>query len=697
MSAPWWGKEAEGEARLRHVSSSATPQNCLAICDAAREDVLAELLDLTSAFTPEWTNRSAGDAGTALLKLFSEEMEPVLQRLNILPQNAYIQFLNTTGIQTQPATPAEALVQFTVANGATQPIPIPQGFQMSAAAAGGGDPVIFETTSGLNAIPGSLTEIYAFEHGLYQAIDATTDNVPFHPFGQKPKPGLALFLGISASPDVDLGTQLSIGFDVQGQAGLPAPVSTGGAAPLPAPLAPFLEWSILNGNSFQTAKVLTDETDGLTSSGIVVLEVPDEWKAGIPSGASDTDPLFWLRLQILYGTYQKPPVLLSIKLNMARVLAARTIYYEVLTPVVNTKGTILQLSQTPVLAGSLNLEVDDSANLSFTGVSPLSITNAGTNASAANSSTADLSWKQVDDLSLFGGDDKVYVLDSGTGRVQFGNGVHGRALPQGYRNVRARSYQVGGGSGGAVDAGKISNLINSVPFLNAVTNPKPATGGLDAETPQEAMQRGPEELRAHGRAVALADYEVLALRATGAQVDRAFAVAGYHPNFPGKPIPGVVCVFVIPKRKGTTIPIADEHTLRAVSNYLSGKLALAGVEIVTAAPVFRKARVITTIVVNPGANPSNVVASVQNLINGYLDPSKGGDEGNGWPFGGTLSYVSLVRRILMNIPDVTAVPNLQFVVDGVRRGNCSDFPISAYSLLWPSNHEIFAIAPGDES
>jgi len=248
-----------------------------------------------------------------------------------------------------------------------------------------------------------------------------------------------------------------------------------------------------------------------------------------------------------------------------------------------------------------------------------------------------------------------------------------------------------------VDAGKISTLINSVPFLNGVMNPKPATGGLDAETPQEAMQRGPEELRAHGRAVALADYEVLALRATGAQVDRAFAVAGYHPNFPGKPIPGVVCVFVIPKRKGIAIPIADEDTLRAVSNYLSGKLALAGVEIVTAAPVFHRARVTTTIVVSTGANPSDVVASVQNLINGYLDPSKGGDEGNGWAFGGTLSYVSLVRRILTNLPDVTAVPNLQFVVDGVRRGNCSDFPISAYSLLWPSNHEIFAIAPGDES
>jgi predicted phage baseplate assembly protein len=695
MSAPWWGKEASIAERSHDVPATAAPQTGLSLCDDSREAVLEELNGLTESFTPEWTNRSTGDAGTALLKLFSEELEPVLERLNVLPENAFIQFLITAGVQMQPPTPAEALVQFAVADGATQQIPIPQGFQMSAPAAGGGDPVVFETSRSISAVPGTLKEIYAFEHGFYRSIDPTTEDVAFLPFGKRPQPGLALFLGISASPDVDMGRQLSIGFDMQGPSGLPAPVSTGGATPLPAPLAPYLEWSILDGASFQPAKILQDETNGLLSSGIVSLEIPAEWKPGIPSGAADTKPLFWLRLQLVYGTYARPPELLSVKLNMARVIAVRTIYDEVLAPVANTRGSAMRLSQTPVLPGSLILEVDDTADLSFKGSSPLSLASSATT-QRASAGTIDLTWKEVDDLSMFSSDDKVYVLDSASGLVHFGDGVHGKVLPPGFRNVHARSYQVGGGQAGAVAAGKISNLINSIPFLTGVKNPRPATGGMDAETPRQAAQRGPEELRAHGRVVAPADYEVLALRATGAQVARALAVSGFHPSFPGRPIPGVVCVFVIPQERGIGAPIADEDALRAVSDYLSTTVAPAGVEIVAAAPRFHRVRVIVSVVVRPGANPSEIVADVQDLINKYLDPIEGGEDGNGWPFGGTLSYVSLVRRILTTFTDITAVPNLQFVVDGIRKGNCTDFPITANSLVWPSSHEVFVLAPGEE-
>ncbi|HLK05673.1 MAG TPA: putative baseplate assembly protein [Candidatus Acidoferrum sp.] len=688
MSGAWWGKEATPAQRLQDVSPNATPQTELLLCDSSREEVLKELLANAPPFTPEWTNRSAGDAGTALLKLFAEELEPALERINLLPQNSFIQFLNNTGISTRPATPAEALLQFTLADGATQPVPIPQGFQTSAPAADGGPPVIFETTQSLSAVPGSIKELYTLEHGLYESLDPTTDTVPFFPFGGKPKPGVALLIGISANDAADLGSQISLGFDVQGEAGVPAPVSTGGSVPTPAPLSPLLQWSILNGASFESAKVLFDETDGLTSSGIVALEVSDQWIPGIPSGSSDTQPLFWIRAQIVYGAYLKAPVLLSIRLNVARAIAARTIHDEVLTPVANTKGSVMQLSQTPILSGSVVLSVDDSSDLTFAGASPLALPGA-----ASTVTTAGQDWQQVDDLAQFGPDDKVYVLDLASGLVQFGDGVHGKALPQGYRNVAAKSYQVGGGSGGSVAAGKITSLVNSVPFLNAVTNPKPATGGLDAETQQEALIRGPAELRAFGRAVAPADYAALALRTPGAKVARAFAVAGFHPAFSGKPIPGVVCVFVVPQTSGTSIPIADSDTLRAVSSYLSRQIAPAGAEIVAAAPVFHKVRVITTVAVLAGANPSAVAASVTARINSYLDPINGGDDGSGWPFGGTISFSSLVRQIVAGVPEVTAVPNLQFVVDGIRRGNCTDFPISAYSLLWPGTHEVFAILP----
>ena len=54
---------------------------------------------------------------------------------------------------------------------------------------------------------------------------------------------------------------------------------------------------------------------------------------------------------------------------------------------------------------------------------------------------------------------RVYVLDPATGVLQFGDGVHGAAVPDGFRNVRALVYQVGGGAAGAVEAETITTQI----------------------------------------------------------------------------------------------------------------------------------------------------------------------------------------------------------------------------------------------
>ena len=698
MNAPWWGKEVSQQEIKNAIPpgafASAEPQ----LVVATRDEVFQELSARISSFTPEWTNRRPGEAGIALAHLFSEEMEPVLQRTNQLPDKSFVEFLRTAGVQPLPATPAEALLQFTVSDSATNSVYVAQGFQVSAPPAGGGDPVIFETNADLYAVPGKIQEMYALEKGFYRAIDPTTDNVPFQPFGRSPRPGAAFFIGISANPDVVLGPKLSLGIQVQGPAGQPPPVSTGGIAPLPLPLAPLLRWDVLDGTNYNQVDVLTDETGGLLESGVVTLALPDEWNPGIPQGSPDTTPLFWLRLQITYGEYPQAPVLLSVKLNMVRATAVQTFYNEVLTPVANTGGSVMSLSNTPVLPRSLALSVDDTADISFTPV-----TGAGGPANAGGTPPPAHLWQEVDDLSQFGPEDEVYVLDPGMGEVTFGDGVHGKLAPPGFRNIVAVSYKVGGGTAGAVDAGKISGPVISVPFITGVTNPLPATGGMDTETQDQAKTRGPSEIRAGGRAVAAADYEILALRATGAQVARAHAVPGFHPVFPGTPIPGVVCVFVIPVERGIGPPTPSEETLRAVSDYLSSQLAPAGVEVVTAAPLFHRVRVQVSVVIEPGVSRGRAVANVLTKLNSYLDPVIGGDDGRGWPFGGTLSYASFVRRVLtyvpeiMAVPEITAVPRLNFVVDGVRGAACADFPISPNSLVWPVEHEVIALPPGDQS
>lgn len=694
MSGPWWGLGASPGARSAAPAPGPAPSDWPVLTSATRDAVYEGLLNRISSYTSEWTHRNPMDAGIALAHLFSEEMEPVLQRLNQLPQNSFIEFLKIGGIQPFPPTSAMALLQFTVSDSAPQSVLVPQGFQSGAASATGGTMVIFETNNDLYAAPGKIQEMYTFEGGLYRSIPTGGNVAPFQPFGGHPRPGVAFFIGLSVAGTEIVGPQISLGFQVQGLLGRP-PVATGGVVQLPAPLAPLLRWDVLDGAQYQQAEIVNDETNGLVQSGVVTLRLPVEWNPGIPAGAPDTAPLLWLRLQILYGAYPIVPVLTDVQLNVVRATAQQTISNEVLTPVTGTNASVMTLSQTPVLPHSLILQVDSSNNISTTSftTTPASTT---TGTAPVGISTTSI-WEEVDDLADFGPTDEVYTVDSATGEVTFGDGLHGMAIPPGFRNVVALEYQIGGGAGGAVAAGAISNMITSVPFLTGVTNPWPATGGTDTESQSQALVRGPKEIRARGRAVAPADYEILALHASGALVARAHAVPGFHPAFAGIPIPGVVCVFVIPIARGSSgPPIPDEDTLRAVSSYLSGELAPLGVEVVAAAPAYRNVRVEVSVVVESSVSRGDTVNAVLNLINTYLDPVRGGNDGQGWPFGGTLSNVALVRKLLTEVNGVSAVPSLRFVVDGVRGASCADFPIAANSLVWPQEHQVLALGPGEE-
>jgi predicted phage baseplate assembly protein len=297
-------------------------------------------------------------------------------------------------------------------------------------------------------------------------------------------------------------------------------------------------------------------------------------------------------------------------------------------------------------------------------------------------------WKQVDDLLDHGSDDEVYTLDAESGIVTFGDGISGKALPQGFRHVRAARYRVGGGAAGAVAADEITTMLSSAAFVSAVTNPMPASGGMDRESEKNAIRRGPQEFRARGRAVTVADYALMALRTPGAQIIRAHAVSGFHPSLPGRPIPGVVGVFVVPPDRGEGPPTPDENALRAVSKHLTAQLAPLGVEVVVAAPRYHRIRAVAGVVIDPAVDSSETIRRLIKELNTYLHPLTGGDDGQGWPFGGTLQYSVLVRRLLARTRGLLAVSTLNFVVDGLRSLGCADVVPKPNSLFWPEVHDV---------
>jgi predicted phage baseplate assembly protein len=676
MSDVWWGKESSSNARTR--TKGANPPELMS---ASRQAVRAELRGRISKFTPEWTNLRPGDAGVALIQLFSEQLEPVLERLNRFPEKVLVEFLNLAGIQPLQASPAAALLEFEVSDSSPESVFVSRGFQIGAPPADDTtDQVIFETERDLNAAPAKIKELHSLTSNLFLAIDPAEPS-GFLPFGNQPEPGSALFIGIESN--VAPSQTISLGIRVAVPPGAPAPLPSGGVAPRPVAPGPRLEWSVLDGEKFVPVVAVIDETGGLIHSGVVELQLPRQWRVGQPSGLESKTPLRWLRLEIASGTFSGRPVLTAIKLNMVRALAARSIFNEALEPVPRSRNRQMSLSQKPIVADSLILEVEEGG---------FAIAEPEVNIQAIADDTGELRsktrrWLQVAELAVYGAEDEVYTLDPLTGIVTFGDGVHGAEVPQGFRNVRARSYRVGGGKAGAVEAEAISTLLSSRAFITKVSNPWPATGGVDREERAQAIKRGPQEIRARARAVTIADYALLAQRAPGALIERAHAVAGLHPAFPGRPIPGVVGVFVVPPDRNEGPPTPDEDTLRAVATFLSSSAAPAGVEVVAAATKFHRIKIEAAITVIEGFDAGKVVRDSLKALNDFLHPLKGGQDGSGWPFGGTVGYQALVRR-LTNVSGVAAVPTLNIIADGSRFLACQDFIPEANALLWPELHQI---------
>ena len=675
MSAPWWMVSGQPSRMVPDGPAGAVrPQ----LVEPAARAHLLELIARAPSFVPEWI-RTPGDAGDALVRLFGSQVQPLIERVNRIPEKTLVEFLRIAGIQQLPGGTAEALLTLEASKGATSAF-VGRNFQIGAAPADGSQGlVVFETTRDVNVTPGTIAEAAVQQGRIVTAIDDPAKGEPFRPFGDRAIAGRAFLIGIEA--DAAPGPTVTLGFAVAAAPGSPPPVSAGGVQPAPVVLSPVLQWEVLDGTTYLPAEVIVDETSGFAVSGIVELQAPRVWRAGRPLGSDGDTNLFWVRVRIVHGSYEQPPELSRVMLNAVRAVAAETIRNETLEHVAGVEH-VMRVARTPVIPGSLAIEIDEGA---ATGdlLDPDAPFDGGATLQAVRM------WTEVTDLSAYGPNDRVFTLDPLTGEVTFGDGHHGAALPRGFRHVTASSYRVGGGARGAVDAGAVKTLIHSAPFLRGATNPDRAAGGTDLEPRERAILRGPEEIRARGRAVTTRDYELMARRAPGASVARAHAVSGLHPVLPGVPIPGVVGVFVVPAGRVEGAPVADEQTLRAVAGFLSESVAPAGVEVVAAAPRFHRVRAEVRVqIADPAADVGDTVRRVIEELNRYFDPIAGGDDESGWTFGGPVRHMPLLRRLLSRVATASAIPRINLVLDGARFASCTDVPISPQGLLWPDTHEV---------
>ncbi len=111
----------------------------------------------------------------------------------------------------------------------------------------------------------------------------------------------------------------------------------------------------------------------------------------------------------------------------------------------------------------------------------------------------------------------VEIESDGTARLRFGDDVNG-SRPASDSAVTA-TYRIGNGTSGNVGADTLVFCSD----LNVVTctNPLPAVGGTDPETPEQIRRRAPQAFMTQERAVTMADYERVA--EMNPQVDNSVA------------------------------------------------------------------------------------------------------------------------------------------------------------------------------
>jgi len=170
-----------------------------------------------------------------------------------------------------------------------------------------------------------------------------------------------------------------------------------------------------------------------------------------------------------------------------------------------------------------------------------------------------------------------------------------------------------------------------------------------------------------------------------ATIKRAKALPLFNPDFPDVRFPGAVTVIVVPDSDDPT-PLPSEGTLRTVCAYLDERRLLT-TELYVVKPAYQRIEVAAEIVVSDNADLADVKKNVEQTIKDYFHPLKGGEDGQGWPFGGTIFYSRVGQRIF-TVNGVDSIKTLKMFLDGVETQFCADVTINKAGLLFSTDPQI---------
>lgn len=197
-------------------------------------------------------------------------------------------------------------------------------------------------------------------------------------------------------------------------------------------------------------------------------------------------------------------------------------------------------------------------------------------------------WEPVRDLL---GSDRFarhFVLEAerdGEASLRFGDGVLGRAPAAGA--ALAPVYRIGGGTLGNAGSEAISRAVTTLPGIERVRNPLPASGGSEPESLEEVRQLAPQAFRVQQRAVTVEDWAEVAARHP--EVQRARARFRWTGSW-------YTVFLAVDRRGGAPVDAAFESSLRLFLE----RFRLAGYDLEIDAPVFVPLDLLLMVCVAPG-------------------------------------------------------------------------------------------------
>ena len=637
--------------------------------DRGFQDLVDEAKRFVQLRNPEWTDHNVSDPGVTLIETFAFLVDQLIYRLNRVPDLHYVKFLELLGERMLAPSAARTSLEFGLSIAQPQDVVIPRGSLVSTVRIGEGLPTTFSTTEDLTIASVSVSEILTkhVDGGFESVEEARNRRVEFPAFSPEPKVGDGLYIGLS-QPAPQNFVRLVYGQDDE--------VEGIGIDPLNPPLA----YSAWNGSEWVHCPVISDESAGLNKEDPVVIFIPSHARStlgGVPAA--------WIRVEIVptvgdQPAYIKTPEIYGVEAEaIGGVVGAahcEPVENEIIGPCSGTPGDRLTLSQYPLVAGQQDLVIEVSGSQGWQ------------------------TWRRVATFADSEPTDRHFTVDEVTGELRFGPAIRNAdgsvrlygATPEVGAMVRIPRYLIGGGNHGNVDANTLTVMESDIPFVQTVTNPRAAAGGIDAETVENVKERAAISVRTQMRAVTPRDYELLTRQAAPSMA----RVSCVDATSLGKP--GHVLVQVVPSVAEDVSDFAllqpRPEELELITSYLDARRPV-GAIVHVEPPRYIGVGVAVRFALEPGASKVRVSDEMDLAIRRFVHPTLGGYDGRGWPFGRAL-LLGDIHAVLQRTPGVQYIDVVRLaqidIVTGLRGEPSDRVQPGPRDLLFCVGNEIEVIA-----